>query len=178
MDNNKKRNPINRNNLFFSEEDFQFEINMGMDYLEQDINQTIILYEIDPIKTKLNVTYNESNNNEIIFKPPVELNVIFDIDDSELISYDKQHFKGMYLKTGKLHFSIYEKTLEENNCDIKRGDYIGIQINPDHIEYFIVSDDGRKNYGNSQTMYGVKPFYRNIECAPITDNNELLNAQL
>ena len=45
--NNKRRNPINRNNLFFSEEDFQFELNMGMDYLEQDLNQTIILYEIE-----------------------------------------------------------------------------------------------------------------------------------
>ena len=99
-------------------------------------------------------------------------------NDSELRSYDKQHFKGMYLKTGKLHFSIYEKTLEENECDIKRGDYIGIQINPDHIEYFIVTNDGRKNYGNSQTMYGVKPFYRNVECAPVTDNNEIINAQL
>lgn len=172
-ENNKRKNPINRNNLFFSEEDFQFELNMGKDYLEQDLNQTIILYEVDLEKTKLNNTYKESNNSEIIFKSPVELNVIFDLDDSELLSYDKSHFKGTYQKTGKLHFSVYEKTLEEMRCDIKRGDYIGVQITNEHMEYFIVVDDGKKNYGNSQSMYGLKPFYRDIECAPITDNNEV-----
>ena len=176
--NNNRKNPINRNNLFFSEEDFLFELNMGKDYLEEDINQTIVLYQIDYERTKVNAIYNESNNNEIVFKSPIELNVIFDIDDSELISYDKQHFKGMYLKTGRLHFSIYEKTLEENECDIKRGDYVGVQITPDHMEFFVVTNDGKKNYGNSQTMFGVKPYYRDIECSPVTDNNEVVNAQL
>ena len=177
LSNNKtvRRNPINRNNLFFSNEDYDFEIELAKNYMEEDMNQTIILYEVDLEKTKINTTYNESSSDDIYFKTPIELTVIFDIDDADLMTYDKQQMKGYYLKSGKLHFSVLEKTLEENECDIKRGDYIGIQVTPEHMEYFIVANDGKKNYGNSQSLYGFKPFYRDIECAPITDNNEIIN---
>ena len=51
--------------------------------------------------------------------------------------------KGYYVKVGRLEFQIMEKELEENQCDIKRGDYIGLQVTPEHMEYFIVTDDGR-----------------------------------
>lgn len=166
----KRKNPINRNNLFFSEEDFQFEINMGKSYIEHDLNQTIILYEVDLEKTKLNNTYREANKNEISFKTPVELNVIYELDEAELLSYDKKQLKAYYLKTGKFHFGIFEKTLEEMECDIKRGDYIGLQVTPEHIEYFTVVNDGKKNYDNEHTMFGYKPYYRSIECAVIDQN--------
>lgn len=167
---NKRKNPINRNNLFFSEEDFQFETNMGKDYIEQDINQTIILYQVDLEKTKINNTYKEAKKDEIFFKPPIEVNVIYRLDESELLSYDKRTIKGYYLKTGKFQFSVYEKTLDELNCDIKRGDYIGLQVTPDHIEYFTVVNDGRKNYDNKHTLFGYKPYYRTIMCASIDQN--------
>ena len=38
-----KKLPINRNNLFYSENDFLFEEEIGKDYIEQDVNQRIIL---------------------------------------------------------------------------------------------------------------------------------------
>ena len=44
---NIKRVPINRNNLFYSEESFQFDVELGKNYYEQDMNQTVILYEVD-----------------------------------------------------------------------------------------------------------------------------------
>ena len=62
-------------------------------------------------------------------------------------------------------------TLEENECDIKRGDYIGIQVTPEHMEFFAVVDDGRINYANNLSYYGVKPYYRRITAAPV-DKNE------
>jgi hypothetical protein len=176
FDNSKirRKNPINRNNLFFSEESFQFELELGRNYIEQDLNQTVILYEVDLERTKIDDIYKEAKSSELVFKTPVELNVIFDLDDAELKTYDKQQYKGYYLKTGQLHFSVYEKTLEEMGCDIKRGDYIGVQVTHENIEYFVVTDDGRNNYGNSQMMYGRKPFYRNIECAPVSDEENSL----
>lgn len=167
---NKRKNPINRNNLFFSEEDFQFEVDMGKDYIEQDINQTVILYEVDIDKTKINSTYVEAKKDEIAFKPPVEINVIYKLDESELLSYDKRQIKGFYVKTGKFQFGVYEKTLEAINRDIKRGDYIGLQVTPDHIEYFTVINDGKKNYDNKHTLFGYKPYYRTISCASVDQN--------
>ena len=112
----------------------------------------------------------------MIFKTPIELNVIYKLDKAELKTYDTQSIKGYYQKTGNLSFSIYEKELKENDCDIHRGDYIGLQVNEEHIEYFIVTDDGRINYDNAHTMYGTKPFYRTISCSVVSDITETQNA--
>lgn len=166
----KRKNPINRNNLFFSEETFNYEIEMGKRYLEQDINQTVILYEVDLSKTKINDIYKESNSANIVFKTPVELNVIYNLEDATLMSYDRANIKGYYQKVGKLEFSVYESTLKEMDCNIKRGDYIGLQVTEDEMLYFTVTDANEINVGNSQTMYGYKPFWRKIQCAYVDPN--------
>ena len=167
----RKRIPITRNNLFYSENDFLFEQEVGKDYIEQDVNQRIILFQVDLEKTNLDGVYNETHAEDIIFKTPVELPCLYEIEDSELKSYNSQKNLGLYKKTGKLDFTVYEQTLIENGCDIKIGDYVGVQINETHTEYFVVTDDGRNNYGNSQTMYGYKTYYRHCHAAPV-DKNE------
>lgn len=167
----KKKIPINRNNLFYSEKDFLFEEEIGRDYIEQDVNQKIILFQVDLSKTNLDDLYNETKSDEIVFKTPIELNCLYRIEDSELKPYNTQKNLGLYKKTGKLTFTIYESTLIDNQCDIKIGDYVGVQINETHTEYFVVTDDGKNNFSNKQTMYGYKTYYRRCVAAPI-DNNE------
>lgn len=166
--NNIKKVPINRNNLFYSEESFAFETEIGKNYLEQDVNQTIILYEVDLTKTNLDSTYKESKNNQIIFKTPVELHVLYNIEKGELRSYDKSKNLGTYVKGGKLSFGVFQATLDELGADIKNGDYILIPITENHFEHFIVTNDGRNNYDNAHTTYGYKPAYRSIECSQTT----------
>ena len=108
----------------------------------------------------------------IRFLPPIELPVVYEIDDAELKSYGSNVQKGVYMQTGKLKFTVLISTLEEYDCDISRGDYIGVQIDSTHREYFTVVNDGRVNsMSNKFTMYGTKPFARQIECASI-DKNE------
>ena len=69
-------------------------------------------------------------------------------------------------------FSVLLKTLEEYDCDIVRGDYIGVQITPDHREYFTVTDDGRVGaMSNKMTLYGTRPYARTITAAQV-DLNE------
>ena len=48
----KRKNPINRNNLFFSEPQMEVQLGFGMEYVNRVINQTVVLYEIDMDKTK------------------------------------------------------------------------------------------------------------------------------
>ena len=98
----------------------------------------------------------------------------------KLCSYDSSNnstegVKGYYVKVGQLTFSIFEKELEENGCDIKRGDYIGIQVTPEHMEFFVVTDDGRVNYDNRHTLWGTVPYYRSITCAVANDITETQN---
>jgi hypothetical protein len=169
---NNKKVPITRNNKFFGAEDFDLEIGFATEYLEQDANQTIILYRVDLQKTQVNDIYKEANKNSIRYLPPIELPVIFDVSDAEMKAYNQKNQKGIYAQTGKLTFSVLLKTLEEYDCDISRGDYIGIQITPDHREYFTVTDDGRVgSMSNKMTLYGTMPYARTITAAQV-DLNE------
>lgn len=174
-ENIKRKNPINRNNFFTSQDQINFQIGIGMEYVNKIVNQTVVLYEVDREKTKVNDIYNEANFKNLIFKTPVELNVLYRLDKGELKTYDSDTIKGYYVKVGKLTFSIYEKELEENGCDIKRGDYIGLQVTPDHMETFIVVDDGRVNYDNAHTLWGTVPYYRSVTCSVVSDVNETQN---
>ena len=167
-ENIRRKNPIKRNNKFFSGEDMRLELEFAKEYLEQDANQTIILYQVDLEKTKVNDTYVEAKKDAIRFKQPIELPVVYEIEDSEMKAYGLNNQKATYAKIGKLTFSVLISTLEEYDCDIKRGDYIGVQIDTMHTEYFTVTDDGRvMSTSNKYTMYGTMPYARKIECAPI-----------
>lgn len=174
-ENIKRKNPINRNNLFFSEHQFDVLNAFGMEYVNKVVNQTVVLYEVDRENTKVDDIYQESKYSDIAFKTPVELNVLYLIDKPELKTYDSEVMKGYYLKMGRLTFRIYEKELEENGCDIQRGDYVGIQVTEEHMEFFKVTNDGRMNYDNAHSMYGLKPLYRTIECAVVDDVKETHN---
>ena len=171
----KRKNPINRNNLFTSDKTIDFQVSIGMEYINKVINQTVILYEIDRENTKIDDIYNEAKFDDLVFKTPVELNVLYNLDKAELKTYDSNVIKGYYIKIGKLDFTIYEKELIENNCDIKRGDYIGLQVTNDRMEYFIVTDDGRVNFDNAHTLWGTKPVYRSISCTIVSDMTETQN---
>lgn len=159
-----------------SPEQYHTQLGIGMEYVNNVLNQTVILYEVDLEKTNINDIYKESKFGNIIFKTPVELNVIYKLNKGELKTYDKSAIKGYYVKVGQLDFTIYNKELEENGCDIKRGDYIGLQVTPEHMEYFIVTDDGRVNYDNEHTLWGTVPYYRSIKCAVVSDVTETINA--
>lgn len=167
----RRKNPIKRNNKFFSKEDFDLEIEFGKEYVEEDADQTVILYEVDMEKTKVSDIYQEANKGAIRFKPPVEIPVVFTIEDAEMKSYDAKQVRGRYAKVGKLTFGVYISTLDEYGCDIKRGDYIGVQVTPEHIEYWTVTDDGKvDSYSNKRSLYGTRPYYRHISCAPVDAN--------
>lgn len=164
---NVKRVPINRNNIFYSEESFAFEGAIGKNYIEQDMNQTAILYQVDAAATNVNDIYGETQENGVRFKTPVEFHCVYKIEQPELKAYDTSKNIGTYMKTGKLTLGVYEETLVELGIDIKKGDYIGIQISENHVEYFSVTNDGKNNYDNAHTLFGVRPLFRSVSAFPV-----------
>lgn len=162
---NNRRVPITRNNMFYSESDFMLETQIGKCYLEEDVNQTVILYQVDLEKSNLDAVYKESNINGLVFKTPVELHVLYQIEQGELTSYDKTKNLGTYVKGGKLTFGIFQATLDELGADIKIGDYIAIPIDEKTMVQYTVTNDGRNNYDNEHTTFGYKSSWRTIECA-------------
>lgn len=162
--------PINRNNLFYDETSFQYEMNIASNYLEQDVNQTIVLFQVDIEKSNLDDTYGESKKDAIIFKPPIELHCIYEIEEGTLESYAKNTSLGDYVKQGKMTFGVFQHTLDELGAEIRIGDYVGIQVTPDKMVYWTVANDGRNNFDNAKTVFGYKNPWRKIECASVDEN--------
>ena len=70
--------PITRVNKFFSEEDFNLEVDFGREWLEGDINIKVILFGVEQGESLVDDIYGEASRGEIRFKPPVE---ITDLDE-------------------------------------------------------------------------------------------------
>lgn len=166
-----RKNPIKRNSKFFSGEDFDLEMAFATEYMEQDANQTVVLYQVDLDKTKVNDIYKEAVKSDIRFKTPVELTCVYEIQEAEVRAYNEQKSKGLYAKPGVLTFSVLTTELEAKNCDVSRGDFVGVDITPDYRIFFTVTDDGKMNTtANKSTIYGKVPYYRTIKCAYIDEN--------
>ena len=158
----KKRLPINRMGKFYDYLDFGLENDMAREYIEGDINFTVILFRVNRIKSQTDDVYGESDVEEIRFHPPVELKVRPNLEESENNSYSEGY--GRYEDYGNLIFTIFEDQLKELGVDISYGDYIGYPDKEDNVKYFTVSNDGKINSDNQKTRVGYKSDYRKVTC--------------
>lgn len=166
MASNGNITPISRNNLFYSAEDFEFETDLIDGYLEEDLNQTVIVYEVDRKRTNVNEIYKEAKKDTIRFLPPKEVPCMFEIQDAQINTFDSKSSTGTYQISGNLTVYVTPKTLEKYKCDIKRGDYLAIQIDEHRMSYFTVTDDGKVNTSNKMIVGGYKSGWRIILAAP------------
>ena len=163
--------PINRVSKFFDNEDFDLEIGMGREAIEDDGNFVVILYRVDREHTSKDKLYGESFVDGIRFLPPVELKVIPIIAEPENKAYNSGSGSLRYLQDGQLKFGIYDAQLAEMDVELSFGDYIGYAVNESEVRYYSVVNDGKKNYDNAHTIMGYKGAFRTVLCAPI-DYNE------
>jgi len=169
MKSNKKV-PIERINKFFSQDDFDLEVDFGREWLEGDINIKVILYQVDRAETTNDDIYGEAAKEDIMFKPPVELSVSFNMAAPTNKAYNSDG-SMRYLEYGTITLGIYQDQLDEMGVDIEYGDYIGYAENETNIKYFTVSNNGKIFSDNTHTIGGYKGFYRTITCVP-TDLDE------
>lgn len=160
--------PITRLGKFFSQDDFDINIQMGQEYLHGDLNMKLVLYRVDRSKSSTDAVYAEAGNGDIKYFPPIEFNALVKIDDPKNSSYKGGLIR--YNEPGNLTLSVYIKHLEELKVDIKYGDYIGYQDSEDKVRYYSVTNDGKVTSDNKHKMFGYKPHYRTITCAPVQEN--------
>lgn len=165
-----RRIPINRVNKFFSNEDYNLEIEMGREAIEGDGNFVVILYRVDREMTESDDLYGEAVKDGIRFFPPVELRVIPILNEAENKAYNSGSGSLRYLQDGQLTFGIYEAQLAELDIQLNYGDYIGYPVSETEVRYFSVTNDGIKNYDNSHTIMGYKGTFRTVKCAPVDEN--------
>jgi hypothetical protein len=163
-----KKVPITRLEKFFGVEDFALDIEMGREWLEGDLNFTLILYRIDRQNTKTDDVYGETVMDGISYLPPVEFKGFVQIEQPENKDYGNTRMSQM--EPGNLKVGVYQKYLDELGIDIDFGDYIGYYETESRVRYYTVVNDGRVVSDNRHTYGGYKPFYRSIVGAPVTNN--------
>jgi hypothetical protein len=160
--------PITRLGKFFGGEDYELDVGMGQEWLEGDMNFTIVLYRIDRYKTKTDDVYGEVLEDGIQFMAPIELKGYVQV----LAPTNK--FLGTsrveQLEPGNMKFSIYQKQLDDLGVEIFMGDYLGYYETESRVRYYTVSDDGKVVSDNKHTYGGYKSFYRTITATYVSDN--------
>jgi len=152
--------PISRIGKFFGEEDFNLDIEMGMEYLGDDLNMSVVLYRIDRKRTIKDDIYGEAPKDGIVFMPPIEVKGIVQITESTLKQLGNS--KVEQKEPGNMKFSFYQKQLDDLNVELLKGDYLGYYVTENKVRYYSVIDDGIVNMDNKHTYGGYKPFYRSV----------------
>jgi hypothetical protein len=160
--------PITRLGKFFGAEDFALDIEMGREWLEGDMNFTLVLYRVDRYKTKTDDVYGETVSDGIKFFPPVEFKGFVYIAPPE--NKNMGNSKVEQMEPGNLRVSVYQSHLDELGIEISFGDYIGYYETETRVRYYSVANDGRVVSDNKHTYGGYKPYYRTIIATPVTNN--------
>lgn len=166
---NNTRTPITRNNLFYSEEDFQLEMGIAEGYLEEDTNQTVVLYQVDRNTTQVGDVYMEAGQT-VRFLPPVEVPCLYEVEDTKLDTYNQKNYNGVYAIHGPLKVYVSLLAFQKYDFDIRRGDYIGVMIEEGRMYYWVVTNDGKVNTSNRMVLGAYKTGFRMIEAAPVADD--------
>jgi hypothetical protein len=138
------------------------ENEMAREYMEGDLNFTIVLFRVDRIKSQTDSVYGESDVEEIKFHPPMEIKVKLNLEESQSKAYSDSYVR--YEDYGNLVFTVFTDHLRELGVDISYGDYVGYPDKEDNIKYFTVVNDGKINVDNQKTRVGYKSYYRKITC--------------
>jgi hypothetical protein len=160
--------PITRLGKFFGAEDFNLDVGMGREWLEGDMNFTLILYKVDRRKTDNDDIYGEALKDGIQFLPPVEFKAFVQVMAPE--NKNLGNSKINQFEPGNIRISVYQSHLDELNIDIDFGDYIGYYEKENRVRYYTVNNDGRVVSDNKHTYAGYKPFYRTIVASPVGPN--------
>jgi hypothetical protein len=160
--------PITRLGKFFGGEDYELDVGMGQEWLEGDMNFTIVLYRIDRYKTKTDDVYGEVLEDGIQFMAPIELKGYVQVlaPTNKYLGTSRVE----QLEPGNMKFSIYQKQLDDLGVEIFMGDYIGYYETESRVRYYTVSDDGKVVSDNKHTYGGYKSFYRTITATYVSDN--------
>lgn len=160
--------PITRLGKFFGGEDFSLDVSIGREWLEGDMNFTLVLYKVDRYKTLTDDVYGESVKDGIKFHPPIEFKGLVKIVAPENKNLGTSKLNQM--EPGNLTVSVYQQHLDELGIDIEFGDYIAYYETETRVRYYTVVNDGRVVSDNKHTYAGYKPFYKTIIAAIVTDD--------
>ncbi len=160
------RIPVTRLSRYYDEIDFDLELDMAREVIEEDANFTVVLYRIDRAHSNSDDIYGESASREIRYLAPAELKVLVNLNESKNETYS-ENGAVRYQDYGNLIFTVLNNQLVEKGVDISFGDIIGYSDREDNLKYFEVFNDGRINSDNKHTQFGYKSYFRTVSCVVV-----------
>jgi hypothetical protein len=160
------KKPINRMQKFFSEKDFNLEIDLGREYYREDTNFTITYYKVNVIESKTHKLYGNAKPSQKRFFKPVDLVVAISFSNANT----KNMSNGGIIRqdVDNFTFSVYNDELTEKNITLDRGDYFSYD-HGDKTRYYEVTDISFIN-DISQTIGGYKPYYKKVVGIPVKED--------
>jgi len=141
---------------YYNQKDFEADIKMSKDYIDEDMGLSVLLYQISITNSQKDI-YGESLPNEKEFNGPYRLSVWISIPPSEKTKIGGPMLVNENVETVKL--GVYIDELDRLDIDIKRGDYILFDDNDTKRFYEI---NTVTNFTTSNQMYNYKAFYNDI----------------
>jgi hypothetical protein len=148
---------------FYNQKDFDADIRMSKEYINEDMGLTIYLYSISITESKKDI-YGESMPNDKEFLGPYKLSVFISIPPSEKTKIGGSMLINENVETVKL--GVYIDELDKLGIDIKRGDFILFDDNDTKRFYEI---NTITNFTTSNQMYNYKAFYNDITATYVKD---------
>jgi len=167
-----KINTINleheRYGLFMNENSFNLDVAIGREYLMSDVNYKVKIHKINVIESKTHKLYGQAKPSDKKFFPPVELNALVEISNTE----QKNYTDGGAVRDdiSSITVKVYLQELAEKKLEVLRGDIIEYNMSGERFRYFEVEDAQNVTDVTSQTIANFKPYWKRIIAIPVKED--------
>jgi hypothetical protein len=148
---------------FYNENDFNVDIKMSKDFIQDDMGIVIYLFSLNIVVSKKDI-YGESLPTEKDFLDPVELPAFIAIDNSTHRQLSSDMLVNEEIEN--INIGIYIDDIESKNIDPKRGDFI---LYNDNTTKRFFEIDTITNITTNNQMYNYKAFYKQIKANYVRD---------
>jgi hypothetical protein len=148
---------------YYNQKDYQVDLRMSKDYIDEDMGLFIYLFSINITASKKDI-YGESMPSEKEFAEPIKLNAFVSLSKSETSKLGGPMLVNENIETVK--FGVYLDELEKINLDPKKGDFILYDDNQTK-RFFEINTI--TNITSSNQMYNYKPFFKEITSTYVRD---------
>lgn len=157
--------PLNRQNKFFSEREFDYYLYLAREYMKTS-GQEVYFIKVNKEQTEIDDVYNEGYIGEITYEEPITIPAIVKLENPDNKAYLDNKGMGRFEEYGNLIIHLLLDDLEQYGADITYGDFMGYRVSSTKVIYFEISNDAQKHYENSKTYMGYKSFWKTIVCTP------------
>lgn len=148
---------------YYNQKDYQVDLRMSKDYIDEDMGLFIYLFSISVTASKKDI-YGESMPSEKEFAEPIKLNAFVSLSKSETTKLGNNMLVNENMESVK--FGVFLDELEKTESDPKKGDFILYDDNQTK-RFFEINTI--TNITSSNQMYNYNPFFKEITATYVRD---------